>query len=178
MRNLNMAILCAALVGFTGTANAQDNPQDRYIASLKQCQGIAAESERLKCFDQAVGSIVSASDSQDLQIVDREQVRQTRRKLFGFSLPDLGIFGRKDNGDEAAEQDDFASLETTIAGVSAIRGGYLLTTAEGAKWQIDNVPRRLMTPRVGQSLEIRSAALSAYFLRINGQGGVKGKRVQ
>ena len=57
---------------------------------------VADNAERLACFDKAVGTIVAASDSDDLRIVDREEVRETRRKLFGFALPDLGIFGRRD----------------------------------------------------------------------------------
>jgi hypothetical protein len=35
-----------------------------------------------------------------------------------------------------------------------------------------------MTPKAGQKIEIKKGALSSYFLRINGQPGVKGKRVQ
>jgi len=119
--------------------------------------------------------MLAASDQGELRVVDREEVRQTRRKLFGFSLPDFGIFG---GGDRDAAEEKVESLETTIAKVRASDyGGWVLVTAEGAVWQIDNAPRRLMTPKVGQPLEIRSGALSSYFLRINGQPGVKGRRV-
>ena len=128
--------------------------------------------------DKAVGTIVAASDSDGLRIVDREEVRETRRKLFGFALPDLGIFGRRDGEGHDAREDELEVLQTTITSVRGTGDGYILTTAEGAKWQIDSVPRRLLTPKAGQSLEIRNAALSAYFLRINGQGGVKGRRIE
>lgn len=179
MRTWQILTVAATGMVLAPPLSAQDTTEDKYLDSLRKCQAISEDAARLACFDGAVGTIIAASDSDDLRIVDREEVRETRRKLFGFSLPDLGIFGRRDrDGDTNAQDDEFDSLETTIASVSPTGSGYVLTTAEGAKWQIDNVPRRLMTPRVGQSLEIRSGALSAYFLRINGQGGVKGRRIQ
>lgn len=174
--HISSVAACAALLAVPATA--QDKAEDKYLDSLRTCQAIADNAERLACFDKAVGTIVAASDSDDLRIVDREEVRETRRKLFGFALPDLGIFGRRDGEQDNANEDELDVLQTTIASVRPTGTGYILTTAEGAKWQIDNVPRRLLSPKVGQSLEIRTAALSAYFLRINGQGGVKGRRVE
>lgn len=150
----------------------QDNA---YLAALKACQVETIDAARLSCFDKAAATILAASEQGDLRMVDREEVRQTRRKLFGFSLPTFGIFG---GGDKTDDQPAIESLETTIAKVRASDyGGWTLVTAEGAVWQIDNAPARLMTPKVGQSLEIKAGALSSYFLRINGQPGVKGKRV-
>lgn len=173
-----IAALAAVATMLAAPAAAQDRAEDKYLDSLRTCQGITDNAERLACFDKAVGTIVAASDSDDLRIVDREEVRETRRKLFGFSLPDLGIFGRRDGKGDEAKEDELDVLQTTIASVRPTGNGYVLTTAEGAKWQIDSVPRRLLSPKVGQSLEIRNAALSSYFLRINGQGGVKGRRIE
>ena len=179
MRTWQFSAAAAAITLVATSAAAQDTSDDKYLDSLRSCQTITDNAERLACFDRAVGTIIAASENDDLRIVDREEVRETRRKLFGFSLPDLGIFGKRDrNGDGAAEEDEFDSLTTTITSVRPTGSGYVLTTAEGAKWQIDNPPRRLLTPKAGQSLEIRSAALSAFFLRINGQGGVKGRRIE
>jgi hypothetical protein len=175
----HVGTLAALATMLTAPVAAQDKAEDKYLDSLRTCQAITDNAERLACFDKAVGTIVAASDSDDLRIVDREEVRETRRKLFGFSLPDLGIFGRSKGADrDAPEEEGLDVLQTTITSVRPTGTGYILTTAEGAKWQIDNVPRRLLSPKPGQSLEIRSAALSAYFLRINGQGGVKGRRVE
>lgn len=174
----HVGALAAVAAMLAAPASAQDRAEDKYLDSLRTCQAITDNAERLACFDKAVGTIVAASDSDDLRIVDREEVRETRRKLFGFSLPDLGIFGRRDGQGDDAKEDELEVLQTTITSVRPTGDGYILTTAEGAKWQIDNVPRRLLSPKVGQSLEIRNAALSAYFLRINGQGGVKGRRIE
>ena len=172
------AAMLAALTAAPLAAAADDKPESAYIMGLRDCQAKTDPAERLACYDSAVAAMVAASSEGEVRVVDREEVRQTRRKLFGFSLPDLGIFGGKDDKDDPKQAEEFTTLQTTIAGVRTINGKYVLTTAEGAQWQLDEMPARLMKPKVGQPLEIKAGALSSYFLRINGQGGVKGRRVQ
>lgn len=144
---------------------------------LRACRAIAADGERLACFDRVSASLVTAADEGNLSVINREEVRKTRRTLFGFSLPDLGIFGRGDRAKAKDETDEIEVLNTTIASTRATRDGIEITTAEGAVWAIDSPPRRLMTPKAGQPVEFRKGSLTSYFIRINGQGGVKGRRV-
>ena len=61
--------------------------------------------------------------------------------------------------------------------LSVVSNGIEITTAEGAVWLIPSPPRRLMTPRAGQSVEFRRGTLTSYFIRIDRQGGVKGRRI-
>ena len=164
---------------FSALPAKADDPasNDGYVDALKVCQSIDGPSDRLACFDQAAANIVSAVDAGDLRLVDREEGRKTRRSLFGFSVPDLGLFGKRDTDGE--DKDEIRELETTIASVSGSHGsGYTIRTAEGAVWRINDVPRRLLEPRVGDELLIKDGALSAYFIRINNQGGVKAARVR
>jgi hypothetical protein len=172
------APLAAAVLMLAAAAPlaAQDEKSESsYVTALRACQGKTDAAERLA----AVGSIVSASSEGEVTVVDREDVRQTRRKLFGFALPDLGIFGGNSDKEDPAQAEEFTALQTTIAAVrSGAEGTYIITTEEGAEWQLSEVPARLLRPRVGQPIEIRAAALSSYFLRINGQKGVKGRRVR
>jgi hypothetical protein len=156
-----------------------DKPESTYLATLRACQQEQDAAARLACFDAAAATIVGASEAGDLRIVDREEVRTTRRKLFGFSLPDFGIFGGRDSDKGGDDQDTIEELETAIVSVSGSHGaGYVIRTTEGAVWRIDDVPRRLLEPKAGDTLLIKNAALSSYFLRINGQGGVKGTRIR
>ena len=171
----------AAFVIFAGAAPvaADEKPESAYVTALRDCQGKTDPTERLACYDTAVAAMVAASSEGEVRVVDRAEVRETRRKLFGFALPDLGIFGGRGDKEEAAEEaEEFTTLNTTITGVRTSSGSYVLVTAEGAQWQLDEMPARLMKPKVGQTLEIKKGALSSYFLRINGQKGVKGRRVQ
>lgn len=173
-------VATGAILGMTGgqaaakeSSNKNDSP---HLEALRACQNETAPEARLACFDKAVSTLLSADEEGELRVVDREDVRKTRRSLFGFGLPDLGIF--KSHGNREDDQ-DFEQLETTITAVGGSRStGYLITTEEGAVWSLSQVPNRLMTPKAGQKIEIKKGALSSYFLRINGQPGVKGKRVQ
>lgn len=175
--------LVAALAGAALAAPAGLAAQDAARAAdpldpLRSCRTIAIDAERLACFDRAATSLVTAAEEGDLSVVNREEVRKTRRALFGFSLPDLGIFGRSDRAREKDEADEIEVLNTTIAGARTTRDGLVITTAEGAAWLIDSPPRRLMPPKAGQPVEFRKGSLSSYFIRINGQKGVKGRRIR
>lgn len=172
------AATLAALAAAAPAAAADDPAESAYITALRACQAKTDAAERLACYDAAVARVVAASSEGEVRVVDREAVRETRRKLFGFALPDLGIFGGKRDKEDPAQADEFEALTTTIAGVRSDKGTYVITTAEGAQWQLDEMPARLMSPKVGQPLEIRAGTLSSYFLRIDGQKGVKGRRVR
>ena len=171
-----VAAVALALTLVSVPANAQDSEADNpYLQSLRACQAETDSSARLVCFDRAANEILSAEAAGDLRVVDRDAVRKTRRGLFGFSLPDLGIFGK---GDDEKEE-EINEIETTIAAVSGTYGtGYTIRTTEGAVWRISDVPRRLLEPKAGDKLTIKSGALSAYYLRIGDQSGVKGSRVR
>ncbi|MFM7348404.1 MAG: hypothetical protein ACKO01_02820 [Erythrobacter sp.] len=173
------AAFVAALVA-AGPAAAADEPaESAYITALRACQSKTDNAERLACYDAAVAKVVSASSQGEVRVVDRAQVRETRRKLFGFALPDFGIFGGKRDKEDPEQADEFDALDTKVAGVRMDRSGaYVITTTEGAQWQLDEMPARLMSPKIGQPLEIRAGTFGSYFLRIDGQKGVKGRRVR
>lgn len=172
------SVAVAAMIATAPLAAADEKGESTYIKALRECQAKTDAAARLACYDTAVGTMLSASSDGEMRVVDKAEVRETRRKLFGFALPDLGIFGGKSDKEDAAQAEEFVALQTTIAGVRSVKGTYVLTTAEGAEWQLDEVPARLMKPKAGQPLEIRAGAFSSYFLRIDGQKGVKGRRVR
>ena len=175
---LSLGILATGLTLSTAQAPLQAKQKDdnHYLQELRTCQAETEADERLACFDKVTGALVNAADSGDLTIVDREKVRDTRRKLFGFSIPDFGIFGGHDK--DRKDEKEFEQLDTTIAKVRyGPRGSLILTTQEGAVWEISDAPTRLRSTRAGQKLEIRKGVLNSYFLRINGQSGVKGQRI-
>ncbi|MEQ8827695.1 MAG: hypothetical protein RIC82_07960, partial [Parvibaculum sp.] len=101
-------------------------------------------------------------------------VRRTRRQLFGLSVPDVGILAGDEKDREATD-----TLTTRITSVRyRPRRRAEFTTAEGARWQIFKVPRRLADIEPGDEVEFKKASLGTYFIRINGQMGVKGKRIE
>jgi len=169
-----LAPLIVPLAFWSGSALAQDTSEDARMTALRACQATVDPTARLACYDRAVGEVVAATDAGELQVVDREEIRETRRGLFGFSLPKLGIFG---GGDD--DKDDLAKkMNTTITGVRTVgREGWQITIAEGSVWQISEAPRRFR-PQIGDDVELERAAMGSYWVRLKGQNGVKGRRIE
>lgn len=167
----------AFLACLPAMAVAQDADEASPLDPLKACQAESDPTARLACYDAAVGEMVAASDQGELRIVDAETVRKTRRSLFGFSFPDFGLFGG--DGDENGE-DEIETLETTVTSVRYLTpNSFTFRIAEGdALWQVSDAPRRLMKVESGDSVVIKQAALGSYFIRFDGQNGVKGRRVE
>lgn len=184
MRCFTPALTAILLASISAPLCAQNQSKDavnsaEYIDELKSCQQIASDAERLTCFDVAVSSMVTASEAGEVQIVDKQDVEATRRSLFGFSLPDIGIFGGGDEDDSDAAQEKRDLLETTITSVHYSKPNEIFfVTQEGATWRISDAPRRLRTVKAGQPVVFKRAAMGSFFIRINGQTGVKGRRIR
>ena len=167
-----VALAGLATLAIAIPAHAQEIPNDEPLQGLRECQAIAIAEERLACFDTAVSRLVQASEAGDLRVVDREDIRETRRGLFGFSMPKLGLF----RGSE--DEDVDRVLHSTITEVRQVgRESYLLTIAEGSRWRVNDAPRRFR-PEAGDTVEFERAALGSFWVRINGTPGVKGRRVE
>lgn len=167
----------AVVFCFSSNALAQEEESERvdHIEALKACQDITDPTSRLNCFDRAVSTMVSATEEGELQLVDKEDVTKTRRRLFGFSLPNLGIFGGGDG-----EEDELDMLESTVTRVISVRGDKVVfEIEEGSIWQISDAPARIIR-RIdrGTPVVFKKAALGSYFIRVDGRTGVKGKRIE
>lgn len=173
-----LGIGCTALsLGTTAEAQNDEGVQTPdYLAKLKECQAISDDAARLACFDGSVNAIIAANDAGQVQIVDQEDVRNTRRQLFGLSVPEVGILKGKDDKESKEARE---LLETSITSVRYLSAKKVrFTTEEGAVWEMNRIPRRLRTVKAGDPVVFKKAALGTFFIRINGQMGVKGKRVR
>lgn len=173
-------IMGIGLIGgllFTSVAQAQSSTevQPDYLDQLKKCQALVDDTSRLECYDKAVGQVVTASDEGEVRIIDKEDVEKTRKGLFGFSLPDLGLFKGKEGED--SEQD---LLESVVKSVRVQgRNTVFLTIEEGnAVWRIPGADPKVLRTKPGDKVVLKKAALGSYWIRINGRNGVKGRRVQ
>ena len=168
-------LAAGALAGLSGAALAQVAPgQERPAAfeALVACRAIADDAARLACFDTAAAGLQEAADRRDLVVVDREQVRKTKRSLFGLDIPNLNPFS---GGPD--EEDEIESIESKVA--SALRHGngrWTVVLDDGSSWiQTDDKPLAL-GPRKGQKIVVNKAAMGSYMMRVNGQPGIRVKR--
>jgi hypothetical protein len=144
------------------------------IEGLRSCRAIAGMEERAACYDTKAGALLGAVDAGDLRLVDREQLRRTKRQLFGITMPDIDIL--KGDGKDVEELSDL--FETTVAsGRQMGPATWRFTTAEGAVWEINNPPRKIAPITQGDKVVFKKASLGYYFIRINGQAGIKGRRI-
>ena len=166
-----VALAALAPAPALGKPKAQDARSNALIQALSACRGVADEKARLDCYDQASARLAEAVDKRELVVMDRQEIRETRRSLFGFSVPNIPLFRGESGGDDG-------KLETTIAGASRLEGGrWQIRLEDGAVWQTNETRLNLSDPRPGQKIVIQRGTLGNYFLRIDGQRGVRGRRV-
>ena len=83
-------------------------PPPKIFTDVIQCRTITDKAERLACFDRSVGTLATAQQNKELYVADKEAMREARKGLFGFNLPNLKIFSDDDM------EKDVNSIESTI----------------------------------------------------------------
>jgi hypothetical protein len=173
-RELAVVAALAALLPCPASAKpkTQDAQSNALINALSACRTVTNEQARLACYDGASARLAEAVQSKALVVLDQQEVRQTRRSLFGFSVPNIPLFRGESGGDSG-------ELEAVIARGTPIGAGkWQIKLEDGAVWQTNETFMGLNDPRSGQKIVIKRGALGNYFLRINGQRGIRGRRVE
>lgn len=166
--------LAYLLITGTAEAYAADQPvrSSRLMDDLKSCRGIGDAAQRLACYDSAAAKLEEATAKRDVIIVDREDVRKTKRSLFGLDLPNFSLFGGK------ADEDKERISQIDAVAKSVREGQYgvwRITLDDGATWETNQPAVR--TPRPGSKIRIKAGALSSYLLSIDGAPSVKAHRI-
>jgi len=173
MKLLDQLIVATLVATCSTSANAEEPKQAELFDNLLACRSVSDAAKRLACYDSKVSALDAAAKNDELVVVDRSQIRQARRSLFGLTLPDLGIFG---GGKAEREGEGISEIESTIrrAYYSSYRWNIILD--DGARWvQIDTRdPAR--DPRAGQTIRIRRAALGSFLANIEGQRAIRVRR--
>lgn len=160
------------MLGATSAAAPRDAARPQIFDRMVACRAVADPTARLACYDAEVAAVDAAEKSNELVVVDRDQVRKARRSLFGLSLPKLAIFSR---GKDGEDEDDPKQIDSVIRSAysSGASNRSTMILEDGAKWvQIDS--RSLSrTPRPGMKIRIRRAALGSYVANIDDQTAIR-----
>jgi hypothetical protein len=174
--HLLLAALLAALPASAAAGQAANRSEQRpeLFAALVRGRSITEDAARLQCFDAAAAALQTAAERRDVVMVDRQQVRESRRRLFGLALPRLPIFGGNDDDDDEEAIDH---IESNIVSAHQIDyGRWVVRLEDGSTWvQTDNniIAGR---PRSGQPVRVNRGALGSFMMRVNGQPGVRVRR--
>lgn len=175
--SLRIPVATTALLCLAAPASAQNRdaprPRPEVMNRVVQCRAISSAEERLACFDREVAAMDAAAASGHLVAMDRQQVRRTRRSLFGLALPNLDVFG-----DDRQDDEEASRIEGTVRSASQnANGKWTIVLDDGARWlQIDS--RNLnFPPRPGQPIRIRRASLGSYFANVNNQTAIRMRRI-
>jgi len=175
-------LLIFLLLGAPALAAAQRGNQapparPETFEALVRCRTITDDAARLACFDRAAAALQAAQERREVVVVDRQQVREGRRRLFGLALPRIPIFGGGDDDEQG--EDRVSTVEGVVASASQDGlGHWVVSLQDGAVWtQVDNNALALR-PRPGQRVVINRGALGSFMMRVNNQPGIRVRRVR
>jgi hypothetical protein len=164
------ALLAAASVAAAKKPQPVERPES--FEALIKCRGIADEKARLQCFDAASAALEQAAERHDLVVVDKKQMRETRRTLFGLEIPRLKIFG---GGDDEGEE--VKSIESVVVNAYPNENGqWIVHLEDGSTWIQTDHNTIAVTPRKGTKVKVVKAALGSYMMRIGNEPGVRARR--
>lgn len=171
---LKIVGIALLVVGFAAPAQAQvreRQPRAPQFQSLMACRQIADQGARLACFDAQAAAIDAAEARSDIVVVDRQQLRSTRRSLFGLALPRIPFLD--DDRTELPRE-----YEATIRSVSGTRDGKLTFDLGDATWRTTEVPTYQSDPRAGEKVKIRRGPLGSFKLSVEGRPAMRALRVR
>jgi len=166
---MHKILIAIPLLVLAFPAAAQD--RSRHLAPLMDCRKIPDSADRLACFDKAAAELDTAEREQRVVVVDKEQVQQARRSIFGLKLPKIRLFGNGDDKDELSE------VEMTLTSVTRQRDGTIaFTVDDGARW-VQTDDKTVVGVKAGGKVTLKRGALGSFFARFHGSTSARVQRV-
>ena len=162
------------VVVFASWAGARPIPNTGTPQSIQQliaCRSIQDSTQRLACYDSQAAAVSQAIASKELVVIDKARANAAKRGLFGFSIPDFGgLFGGAD--------DEIKEIASTITKVGHDPyGAWVISLADGSTWAQTDDATLGLGPEKGDKVVVHRGSLGSFFLRVNGQPGIRVKRI-
>jgi hypothetical protein len=175
LRGLVAALGIGALFAASPAA-AKDKPLPvpAALGKLAQCRASPDDAQRLACFDREVAAFDAAVKERKVAVIDQEDIRKTRRSLFGIALPRIKLFGDADDATPEIKEVT-AVIKSTSQGEM---GRIVFTLEDGAVWaQTDDYPV-FYNVKPGQKVTIKRASFGSYFADFEKTVTVRAKRLR
>lgn len=175
MKLLPFTGLLAALLTSVSSSAAKPNengaPPAIYTALL-DCRAIADPQARLACFDAKAEVLANATAQHSIIVADQEELRKTRRGLFGFALPTTGLLAD-------GEEEEIKRFETAVTSARTTRDGrWIVAVTPGGTWEQIDSRELALAPKANQKVVITHGALGTYFVSVDGQIPLRMRRIQ
>lgn len=171
-----LLLLAAPAYAQSAPAHAQNAPAEappRAVRALLECRTLTDAAARLACFDREAATLGGALESREVVVADREEVRDAKRKLFGLTLPSMGLF--------AGADDDKAKVDEIEAAIVSARIGpdrkWRLVLDNESRWTQTDTMKIQRDPKPGMMVRIRKAAGGSFFANVDGQTAIRMVRV-
>lgn len=164
-------IAAAAIIASSPASAAAQQERAETLARLTACRAITDGPARLACYDAAVTALDAAERQGEVVVMDRAQIGEARRQLFGFEMPALPrLFG----AEGAAELD---SIETTLQSAAQVADNrWVFRLADGGVWRQIDSDRVNFRNRPGQAVRVRKASLGSFLLTVGDSRAVRVRR--
>lgn len=167
-RNIRVALAAGAVaLTFAGVGLAADAPLGRatQLQAVVDCRKLADPAERLDCYDAATASLDAAEKAGEVVVVDRAQVQEARRAAFGFNFQMPSFMTPRDEKPEEMDR-----ITATVASARQdAHGKWVIKLTDGAVWRQIDDKKIFKDPRAGSTVEIRTATMGSFFMKVDGQ---------
>ena len=137
------------------------------------CKDIASDSDRLACYDAAVGRLQQAEIDGDLTTMTRQEAEQVQKDSFGFSIPSLPAIMMRRSGDEKAQ---VKQVTMPVKAIRGSKGNLQIILENGQVWkQTDS--KQLRNNGQKEAL-ISEAALGSYKMKLDGGIAFRVERIK
>ncbi|GAA0324199.1 hypothetical protein GCM10009087_38100 [Sphingomonas oligophenolica] len=173
MRLGYIALFTAVMTGPAVAKQTEASGRAQAFQRLVDCRAIKETADRLACYDREVASLDAAEKAKDVVIVDKEQIRDAKRSLFGLTLPHIRLFGDANDKGPA----EVAQIESKIASSREGVEGWTIRLEDGSVWQQTDTGPFYRSPKPGLDVVVKRGALGSFVMRVAGSPGVKVKRI-
>ena len=159
--------------------------EDVSTSDVYACKEIAADADRLACYDAAVGRLKAAEDAGEVKTFTRKEVEEVKRDSFGFAIPSLPklAFGGKDESGKA-KADDLKEVTFVIRSVKKEkdlvrrdRDRVRVTLENGQVW-VQTDDRNIRVKGSPKEARIFQASLGSYKMKLDGGLAFRVERVK
>lgn len=187
--NKNNLLQVCALIFLTfaavTVASAQNSPNSAPsggttpLAPLYACAQITAPSERLACYDSAVGAIKAKEATQEIVTFDAPKVREMRREAFGFNLPSLPKLALPKLSRDNSKEEDLERQTMQLERLGRSGGFSTFVMTNGQVWANLENTEVVLPGKLPLNVSIRSASFNSFILSIEGRNrGYSVRRIQ